>query len=205
MSTYHPYEDVDVANQPWFWEAPVTYPVSGFYNTPDKGLCAHSYTTSESYQIFTGGSLNGQEIDANATFSYDDKGDRTQTKASDGLYVEGYIQQNTELTADVIGDLDSFMGVQTVVIDGSDAATVAFGSGAHSLGKNPLGSQPLGGANTVLSTLPAWFHVIKTYDESPFYLEQISFSTKGVDLDWELITFGTNAQFTNEGNNAITE
>lgn len=205
MSTYHPYEDVDVANQPWFWEAPITYPVSGFYYTPDKGLCAHSYTTSESYQIFTGGSLNGQDIEANATFAYDDKGDRTQTKGSTELYVEGYIQQNTELTATVTGDLDTFAVSQTVVIDGGDTATVAFGGGAHSLGKNNLGSQPLGGANTVLSTLPAWFHVIKTYDESPFYLEQISFSTKGVDLDWELITWGTDASFTNEGNNSITE
>lgn len=205
MSTYHPYEDVDVANQPWFWEAPVTYPVSGFYYTPDKGLCAHSYTTSESYQIFTGGSLNGQEIDANATFSYDDKGDRTQTKGSTELYAEGYIQQNTVLAASVTGDLDAFAVTQTVTIDGANTATAAFGGGAHSLGKNNLGSQPLGGANTVVSTLPAWFHVIKTYDESPYYLEQISFSTKGVDLDWELITFGTNAEFTNEGNNAITE
>lgn len=195
----------DVTKQPWFWESPITYPISGFYVTGDGTLCGHSYTTSESYTLFSGGSLNGQEIDANATFSFDDKQDRTQSKASDEIFVEGYIQQNTELTTVVGGDIDTAATTQTSVIVGSDNAIVAFGSGAHSLGKNNLGSQPLGGAQLNDSTLPAWFHVFKTYNETPFYLEQISFSSKGVDLAWELITFGTNARFTSEGNNDITE
>lgn len=197
-------EDVDVADQPWFWESPVTYPISGFYWTPDKGLCGHSYTTSESYQLFTGGSLNGQEIDCNATFAFDDKGDRTQSKASDELWVEGYIKQNTVATASIIGDLNSFQTNQSVTINGNDNVIVAYGSGAHALGKNNLGSQPLGGAQ-VGSTLPAWFHVAKTYPEAACYLEQISFSVKGVDQQLELITFGTNSKMTNEGNNAITQ
>lgn len=195
----------DVTKQPWFWESPITYPIAGFYVDPNGNLCGHSYTTSESYTLFTGGSLNGQEIDVNATFCFDDKQDRTQSKASDELYVEGYIQQNTVLSANVTGDLDSAAVTQTVTIDGNDSSIVAYGSGAHSLGKNSLGSQPLGGAQTVVSTRPAWFHVAKTYDESSFYLEQISFTTKGVDLAWELITFGTNATFTPEGNNSITQ
>ncbi len=127
----------DVTQQPWFWEAPITYPVSGFYVTPDKGLCMHSYTTSESYQAFTGGSLNGQQIDCNATFSYDDKNDRTQSKMSDEIWVEGYIKQNTVLNVTVTGDLDAEANPQTVTIDGSDNTIVAYGSGAHSLGTTP--------------------------------------------------------------------
>lgn len=195
----------DVTKQPWFWESPITYPISGFYYTPDKGLCGHSYTTSESYQLFTGGSLNGQDIDANASFSFDDKNDRTQSKASDEVWVEGYIKQNTELMVTVVGDLDSAASSQTVIIDGADQSIVAYGSGAHSIGKNNLGSQPLGGAVTVPSGRPAWFHVAKTYNETPFYLEQVTFGTKGVDLAWELLCFGTNAEFTLEGNNDITQ
>lgn len=195
----------DVTQQPWFWESPVTYPISGFYYTPDKGLCGHGYNTSESYELFTGGSLNGQEIDYNATFAFDDKGDRTQSKGSDEIYVEGYIKQNTEVTVQVASDLDSFQTSQSKVIDGSDPDTVAFGSGAHSLGKNNLGSQPLGGAQQQASSLPAWFHVIKTYVEVAGYLEQTSFSLKGIDLQFELLTFGTNSLMTAEGNNAITQ
>ncbi len=194
----------DVTAQPWYWEAPVTYAISGFY-VVDGELYGHSYTTSESYKLFTGGSLNGQEIDANATFCYDDHGDRTQSKGSDEIWVEGYIKQNTILSVAVSGDLDSFATSQTVTIDGSDTRIVAFGSGAHALGKNPLGSQPLGGSSTLSPSLPAWFHVAKTYDEVPSYLESISFESKGVDLQWELLTFGTNARFTNEGNSDITE
>lgn len=195
----------DIEQQPWFWEAPITYPISGFYVVNGE-LYGHSYTTSESYKLFTGGSLNGQQIDANATFAFDDKGDRTQSKASNELYVEGYIKQNTVITSTVAADLDAFQVSQTTTINGNDNSIVAYGSGGGALGVAPLGSQPLGGAGISSSTsLPAWFHVIKTYVAVSGYLEQISFVTKGVDLAWELICFGTNSQFTNEGNNSITQ
>lgn len=196
-------EDVD-PTQPWFWEAPVLYPISGMYWTPDKGLCGHNYTTSESYQLFTGGSFNGQNITTNATFGYEDKGDRTQKKASDEIWVEGYIQQNTILNNTVAGDLDAFMTSQTFGINGDDNTIVAYGSGGNALGKNHLGSKPLGGTD-ISSILPAWFHVVKTYPQVPSYLEQISFGSEGIDLSWELITFGTNAMPTVEGNNDITQ
>lgn len=197
-------EDVDVGGQPWFWEAPITYPLSGFYVVNGQ-LYGHSYNTSESYKLFSGGSLNGQNIIANATFAFDDKGDRTQSKASDELWVEGYISQNTLLTCTVAGDLDAFQSSQTKIIDGSDSTIVAYGSGAHSLGKNSLGTQPLGGSANLSSSLPSWFHVAKTYPNLPYYLEQLSFSSNGIDQNWELLTYGTNSKFTTEGNNSITE
>lgn len=196
-------EEVD-PDQPWYWEAPVTYAISGFYVVNGE-LYGHSYTTSESYKLFTGGSLNGQQIDANATFSYDDKGDRTQSKGSDEIWLEGYIKQNTKLNVAVSGDLDSFATSQTVVVDGSDSRVVAYGSGAHSLGTTPLGSAPLGGSSTLAGSLPAWFHCVKTYPQVPFYLESVSLTTKGADLQWELLAYGTNARETPEGNSYITE
>lgn len=195
----------DVTQMPWFWEAPIAYPISGFYVTSSGVLCGHSYTSSESYTLFTGGSFNTQDIDANATFSYDEKGDRSQSKGSNEIWVEGYIKQNTDLNVTIAGDLDYFKNSQTVVIDGDNSNYVAFGGGGHSLGQGSLGTLPLGGAQTSTNTLPAWFHVAKTYPQVPFYLEQISFATKGVDLQWELITFGTNSTMTPEGNNQITD
>lgn len=197
-------EDVDVANQPWFWEAPITFPLSGFY-VVNGALYGHSYTTSESYLLFSGGRLNGQQIEANATFAYDGKGDRTQTKLGSELWVDGYIAQNTVLSAIIAGDLDAFRAEQNVTINGNDSTIVGFGSGAHALGKNTLGSSPLGGAQALSATLPAYFHVAKEYPPLSFYLEQITFFTKGIDLAWEIISFGSNAEFTAEGNNDITQ
>lgn len=195
----------DVTGQPWFWEAPIGYPVSGFY-TVNGVLYGHSYSSSESYKLFTGGSFNGQNIGANAVLAYDDHGDRSQNKSSDEIYVEGYIKQNTVITVAVSGDLDAFTTTQTRTINGSDNSIVAYGSGGGAIGTNPLGNQPLGGTQTIMTnTLPAWFHVIKTYPEVPAYLEQITFSTNGVDLQWELISFGTNSTTTAEGNNDITQ
>lgn len=202
FSAWNPVEDVQ--GQPWFWEAPVTYPVSGFYTVGGE-LYGHAYTSSESYKLFTGNNFNGQDIECVATFGFDDHGDRTQSKGSNELWIEGYIQQNTILTASVGSDLDAFQTQQTVTVNGSDTSIVAYGAGAHSLGKNPLGSQSIGGAQTATSTLPAWFHVAKTYAQISSYLEQISFTSRGVDLAWKLICFGTNAQPTVEGNNQITQ
>jgi hypothetical protein len=193
-------EDVD--QQPWFWESPITYPISGFY-TVNGVLYGHSYSSSESYQLFTSGSFKGQNIYANATFAYDDKGDRSTNKLSNEMYVEGYIKQNTVISATVGGDLGSFASSQTSLIQGNDNGIVSYGTGAHAIGANPLGSQPLGGANLNVSTLPAWFHVILTYIDAVSYLEQISFSTNGIDLQWEIITYGTNASPTAEGQNDI--
>ena len=203
-STYNPVEQVD-SSQPWFWEAPITYPITGFYVTEDGELGGHGFTASESYLLFTGGSFNGQDIVANATMSFDDKGDRTQSKGSNELWIEGYIKQNTNLNCIVSGDLDAFRTSQTVIVQGANQQFVGYGGGA---GSSPLGSRPLGGelgSATTADTLPAWFHVSKTYPEVPFYLEQLSFETRGVDLQWELICFGTNARFTPEGNSSITD
>lgn len=199
-------EDVD-ADQPWFWEAPITFPISGFYINAAGQLCGHSYTTSESYVLFSGGSFNGQQITANATFGFDDNGDRTQAKGSNELWVDGYISQNTILNGSVTGDLGSFASPQVVTINGSDNTIVAFGGDDNSLGDTPLGSSPLGGSVGVTAPepLPPYFNVVKTYPQNAYHLEQIAFSTQGIDLDWELISFGTNKKFTTEGNNAITQ
>lgn len=194
----------DVTKQPWYWEAPVTFPISGFYVVNGE-LYGHNYTTSESYKLFTSGSFNGRDIEAIASFSYDDKGDRTQSKGCNEIWIEGYIKQNTKLNATISGDIDSFVTAQTVVVDGSDRTIVAYGNGAGSLGKVSLGQQSLGGTTTTNLTLPAWFHVAKTFIQIPFYLESVTFYSKGIDFSWELLTFGTNAQMTAEGNNAITQ
>lgn len=208
----------DVTQMPWFWECPITYPISGFYEV-DGEIYGHGYTTSESYKLFTGNNFNGQDIESAAVFAYDSMGDRTQTKGSNEIWVDGYIQQNTEMQVNVKGDVDACSTTQVTTINGSDIATVCFPSGGyHSLGQVSLGSQPLGGIyqgqfstqgkqtiDRSVSELPAYFHAIKTYLQVPYYLEQIYFYTKGVDLAWEIISFGTNKKFTTEGNNAITE
>jgi len=200
----HRYEVEGTDDQPWFWEVPIMYPVSSFYEV-DGELYGHSYTTSESYKLFSGGSFNGQNIEMNMTFGYDDKGERTQTKASDEIWVEGYIKQNTTANITVSGDLDYFYQSKTVSIDGSDSKLVAFGGKSGGIGKDPIGSKPLGSAMTSDKTLPAWFHGVKTYKQVPFYLEQVSITLSGIDQGFELLCFGTNSKMTSEGNNWITQ
>ncbi len=187
-----------------YWEAPQNLNIGRFAVIHGE-LYGHGYNTSESYKLFDGGSFNGQDIDANATFAYNGPGDRTQSKGSDEIYIEGYIKQNTVLSGIVKEDLDSCQTSQAFTIDGSDNSFVCYGGGGNSLGDTALGTQTLGGSQSISAPLPAWFHVIKPYPQNSYYLEGINFNTKGVDLQWELLCWGTNASFTNEGNNFITQ
>jgi hypothetical protein len=197
----------DVTQMPWFWEAPIEYPITGFYVTEDGQLGGHGYVTSESYILFSGGQFNTNDIEAQAYFALDDGGDRTQTKGSNELWVDGYINPNTTLNTVVSSDLDACRTSQVSTIAGNDGNIVCFGAGGHSLGDGPLGSRPLGGSlgNGTATQLPPFFHVIKTYPQVAGFLEQIGFYTKGKDLYWEIVSFGTNKQFTPEGNNDITQ
>ena len=208
-------EDVD-PTQPWFWEVPITYPIAGFYCVDGK-IYGHGYTNSESYLLFNGGTFNGQSINAIAAFGYDDLGDRTQAKGSNQIWVDGYISQNTVLNVTINEDLDAFLQSQTVQINGSDSSIVGFGTSDHSLGAVDIGSNPHGedlappypdedtSINTPDYQLPPYFHVVKTYVQNWYHLEQVVFQTNGADLAWEIISFGTNKKFTNEGNNSITQ
>lgn len=193
------------------WEAPQTIPVSRFY-TVNGDLYGHSYTSSESYQLFTGYSdratstTPGQPYDVIVNFSYQNFGTRTTLKNANEFYIEGYISPNTELDCIINYEEDGNLTTQTFTVMGDDVALIGSADTSNSLGSHPLGNQP--GGSTIpssLTGLPPKFRVIKTFTRFDFYECQFSFTISGVDQNFQLLAFGLNAIPSPTKNNAITE
>lgn len=189
-----------------YWEAPQILPISRF-SVIDGELYGHSYQTPETFKLFVGYNDMGAPIDARAVFSYNNYGTRSATKSFNEFYYEGYITANTVLTLGLQYDIDGCSTSTSFTISGNDRQIVCIGGDDVSLGKVSLGKNPLGGGPdlNVITPLPPKFRGIRTFPRIPFYEEQTSFSSYGVDTQWELIAFGPAVTPTSEGNNDITQ
>jgi len=197
------YNMTDPANP--YWEAPQVMPISRF-SIIEGELYGHSSQVSETYKLFTGTNDNGHAIAANVTFSFNNYGTRTETKGYNNFYVEGYILPNTPLNLNVQYDIDGCATFTSFTIDGDDTQIVCIPKDDGSLGKASLGKHPLGeGLTTIEDTGKPKFRVIKTFPTNYFYEDQISFSSTGTDLGWEIVAFGPQLLDGGNLNNSITQ
>lgn len=186
------------------WEAPQVIPVSRFAIIGGD-LYGHGYLTSETYKLFDGYNDNGAQIETRARFSYQNYGTRTALKAASQIYIEGYINANTDLAVSIIFDIDGCSQTKSFSINGNDKI-VCLGTNSNSLGKYSFGKVPIGSdINTSLTGLPPKFRVIKTFPMTYFYEAQISLETIGVDEQFELIAVGLNAKEAPDMNVAIKD
>lgn len=192
----------DVSNPNYYWEAPLTIPISRF-SVIDGELYGHSYYVSESYKLFEGYNFNGSPIDAKAVFSYMNSGRRDDTKSQDEFFVEGYITSNATLNTNFNYELNGYAGQTTYALEGTDTQVIQIQNSDSSLGKQSLGKNPLGGDIDLFSTLPPKFRVIWTFPRIPYYEFSPSFTSSGVDYNWSILAFGAQATSTTEGNNPI--
>lgn len=194
--------EVIPASSLFYWEAPLTIPVSRF-SIIDGELYGHSYLTSESYKLFTGYNFNGAPIDARAIFSYMNNDDRDGTKSQNEFYVEGYISPNCVLNTNFNYELDGYAGSAVYELEGSNTQVVQIPNDSSSLGKSSLGKNPLGGTLDETSTTPPKFRVIWTFPRTPYFEFSPSFTSSGIDYNWSILAFGPQATLTTEGQNDI--
>lgn len=190
-----------------YWEAPQRMPIARF-SIINGDLYGHSSQVSETYKLFDGTNDNGHPITAAAVFSFNSYGTRSQSKGYNEFYAEGYISANTTLTLGIQYDIDGCATQTAYDIAGDDTQIVCIGTAAdNSLGKFPLGMQPLGSAITPadLNNPNPKFRVVKTFPTRYFYEDQISFSSTGTDYQWEIVAFGPQLQPYTDLNNHITQ
>lgn len=184
-----------------YWEAPQTIPIAGI-SIINGELYGHSYLTSQTFKLFTGYNDIGNPIPAVAKFSFNQYGTRTYTKSFNEYYVEGYISSNATINLAVQYDFNPAGSPITKTISGSDPQIILNSGSNASLGKVSLGKNPLGSSSQGVSTVSK-FRVIKIFTRKPFFEEQTTISSSGVDFQWEIIALGAGASPTSEGNNFI--
>lgn len=180
------------------WEPPQELPVSRFFIV-DGELYGHSYSTFESYKLFTGyadrvySGFNGHPIDAVMRFSYQNYGSRFTYKSATAMYLEGYINANTTLKVTLSYELDGCMTSREFDLDGSDKQFVCLPSVDGSLGKDSLGKIKLGGIQTTgVNNLPPKFRWIPTFSNKDFFESSVQLECLGTDQRFELLAFGLN-------------
>jgi hypothetical protein len=185
------------------WEAPQIMPISRF-SVIDNELYGHSYVAPISYKLFTGhkddadptDDTKGTEINAIAVFSYQNFGTRELQKKFNQYYVEGYIQENTTLTCGINYEIEGALSNLERTISGTDKDVISLIPDNASLGKNPFGLAPLGGALGkdakiyTSSDLPNKFRVIFSVADENFYECSFYFKTYGNNFRWEIAAFG---------------
>ncbi len=174
------------------WFPPQDIPVS-FFSIIDNHLYGHSNSSDVSYKLEDGLTDDGVAIDFVAAFAYRQYGDRTKMWDYDEYYSELYMSSITNVT---VTHKYEFGGAESVVdktITGTDTGLIFAPAYDNSLGKEPLGSNPLGGTTADVSVLNKYrcIHELKKVD---FFENQITFSSSDSGAQFEIIAHGPNIQ-----------
>jgi len=185
-----------------YWEAPQYLPF-GKLSIIDGKLYGHSYESSNTFQLFVGHNDDGNPYKSIALFAYSTLGDRTATKSSNELFLEGYKTQNTVLTAILRRGLNGLVAKWSWGILPDRCLTVPLDDA--SIGKSPIGETSIGGTLVGVgpSAYPPKFRLVQTYPKVPYFEEQFGAYSDGIDQQWEICSFSTNATITTENQSSI--
>lgn len=175
-----------------YWQPPQISPISRFAII-DGELYGHSSATPQTFKLNdeSTGTDNGAPIDCVARFAYRNYGHRDWRKVFDEHFTEGYIKSNTTLTLTLYYDFAGFTTIIEKDILGNDSAILFQPATDVSLGKNPLGSEPLGSSLDTLDELSK-FRVIHELEKFDFYELLVQYESNQEDAGWQLIAQGGN-------------
>lgn len=165
----------------------------------DDELYLHSSQTDETYKLFDGTNDNSNPIDWKMYFAYNNFGVRSWAKEFNEQYTEGYISTNTIATMVMKYDFGGFTSIVNKTIDGSDPRILFATSTDNSLGKNPLGQQPLGSITDSIDNL-AKFRVIHNVVKQDNFELQVGYEGSNTDDQFQLLAQGPNALESDQDN-----
>lgn len=193
------------------WESPQILPI-GRFSIIEGELYGHSYAQPETYKLFDGWSdryiesrNEGNPIDAKAYLSYEQYGVPANLKNMNEFYVEGYIQENTNLEVSIRYEIDGCATDTAYNVNGIDEQIVCIGGNDPSHGKRRLGEWSLAKMEERNEDLPPKFRVIKQFPRTDFYEVQYGFSSNDVDQRWEILRYGPAVEYAQHKSVAIKQ
>lgn len=184
------------------WQPPQTIPVS-FFTIIANELYGHSNSSDVSYKLNDGLNDDGVSIDFIAAFSYRTFGDRAVYKSFDDYYNELYMSTITTVTATHRFEYGGSDQILLRSIAGTDTALMFAPAYDPSLGKNPIGSNPLG--STSQSVLPLnKYRCVHELKKADFFEHQVLYSASEKDAQFELLAHGPNVTMSKNIPRSIT-
>lgn len=183
-----------------YWQPPQQLPVRRIAIIGGT-LHGHSSRVNESYKLFdeTTYSDNGIPVDARVCLAYRNYGPRAWKKVHDEWYSELYKRDGTKVTLTLKYDFGGYTSITNYDIGPILEPRFVFATEADgSLGKWPLGSNPLGSATDAPADMKK-VKIIKTTKKVEYYEIQVVYSSNEIDARWELLATGGNvAESTND-------
>lgn len=176
-----------------YWQPPQMFGNIGLISISEDGdLIGHSSISNESYTLFTGTNDNGFPIPAVMRHAWSTYGLEDLEKGFNRYKAIGYISANGILTKTNRFEQASFLGEDNQTLDATQSQYLFGASDVNWLGKNPLGSRPLGGSGISgeegLIRFRKWFDM----PEIPFYEQQTEFSMDVLDAQFIITSHGPN-------------
>lgn len=188
------------------WQPPQVLPVRRFAVYSGE-IYAHSSTVAESYRLFDPDAysdLGTFAIDARAAFSYENAGMRANFKRMDEWYTEAYKSQSTDLYVTLKYEFGGSLSVIEKTMGEMEERQVFSSTADGSLGKWPIGNQPLGGITDAPDDLPKVRVIHEVTDKGLNYYEmQPVYSSNQLDGRWQLLAYGGNVRQSQTDNTDI--
>mgnify|MGYP007100042689 CR=1 FL=1 len=177
------------------WQPPQTIPVGRFAIIGDL-LYGHSYTSNETYELFTGTDDNGAPISQVARFAYNNGGSRNVIKNMNEYWTDGYITANGVLVMTQNLGFNASVAQKVMSILGSDP-TIVVPQGGSPLGDEPLGVVPLGGAvfNTfsgLVNSNALRFYQEDSMDINDYIESYVEYSMSTLGGQFAIVAHGNN-------------
>lgn len=180
-------------HQNGYWQPPQTLPIERLSIISGE-LYGHSSLVPETYKLFDTSvqTDNGNPINHVAVFAYRNFGKRYSKKNFDFYYTEGYIGGNSIIDVVYKIDFGGFTNILEKSIDASDTDIIFSTTTDGSLGKVPLGHNPIGSITDSVSGLPK-FRIIHGLAKSAFYEYSVQYSSNEEGYQWQILVQGPNA------------
>jgi len=175
-----------------FWEAPAILPARRLAIISGD-IYLHSNSVPETYKLFDGRNDNTNPIDARAYFNYQNFGKIGETKRFNEFLTEGYISGNAEITLVLKYEFGGYKAVREYTISGADEDILFQTEVDGSIGKHPIGSQPIGSVTDSIDELGKFRIINKTSPEN-FFEMQVGYESNDIDYGWKLLNFGSNIE-----------
>lgn len=200
------------------WQPPQEFAIAiGGLDVNNEGnLVGHSYTTDESYTLFSANVLGdevGEEISGNfdgfsieaAARHYSNGGIAHEQKRFDRYYVEGYISSGASVEHRLEYEVAGSGGTGTGTINALTDRFLFGVSDVNTLGKNALGSYPLGGGGIGSAAGLLRFRKMLTYPEKPHYEYFSKFYQNSALEQFTITIHGPNSSPTEEQDTNIMD
>lgn len=119
-----------------------------------------------------------------------DFGQESTLKELDCIFVEGYIDDNTELTIRLLLDDNGYTSKLSTTFDGTETQYLFATGTLNTLGTIPLGIEPLGSNEDTSGKQKFRIFLNKNLRRIPFFTAQLEFSSSGSNQQWEIIRYG---------------